>query len=93
MDFGLSDFQNITSSCHFLRQSTYRNQVHVALVEGSGKKSLECLLHEKLIHFDCLMQLMQDSESLTVLRKVPCQVHCLPPPSFNKQKSGKYMAG
>jgi hypothetical protein len=39
------------------------------------------------------MQLMQDSESLTVLRKVPCQVHCLPPPSFNKQKSGKYMAG
>ncbi|KAJ6887973.1 hypothetical protein NC652_029089 [Populus alba x Populus x berolinensis] len=38
MDLGLSEFQNIISSHHFLRQSTYRNQVHVALVEGSGKK-------------------------------------------------------
>ncbi|KAJ6976771.1 hypothetical protein NC653_028823 [Populus alba x Populus x berolinensis] len=38
MDFGLSEFQNIISSHHFLRQSTYRNQVHVALVEGWGKK-------------------------------------------------------
>lgn len=63
--------------CYIADVGCEQNLVHVALVEVSGKKSLECLLHEKLIHFDCHMQLVQYSESLIVLRKVPCQVHCL----------------